>query len=335
MKVNTHIQKLAYPEYASLSSKSARVDLAQHKSRYQEHVYTLSQDKDLIKKIAQMENVEEENILITAGADGALHHIAETFLDEGKVAVIPLPAFGRFEFHTKITGAKPIFVKHKKFPHSFDLKIITKIAQNKKAELIFLANPNNPTGELIRKKHLKNFIQDNPSRLIAIDEVLVEDMRDSACELVNIYKNLIVIKSFSKLFEIPGLRVGYIVTNPQLRNLIGKNVSPYEISSLSLNFLKRLVFINTDLDKRKRELRQARDLLRKEISLSLSNTDASVALIKAEKGNSLFEYLLKHGILAVDGKMFRGLEKTNTVRVVINNVSDIKKLIRIIKKYNK
>lgn len=333
MKINKHIQKLEYPEHVGRPSISINLDLSQHTGRAEETNYLLSQDKEVLVIIARREKLEKECILLTAGADAALHHIAETFLDKGKIAIIPVPSFGRFEFHTKVVGAKPFFVKHTQFPHSFDLERITKIAQDKKAEFIFLANPNNPTGELISKKRLKKFIQDNADSLIVIDEVLVEEEKDSLSELVNTYNNLVVIKSFSKIFGVPGLRIGYILANPQLRNIIGKTVSPYEISSFSLHFLKTLLSKNKDLNKRKRELRQTRDLLREELPFSLSNTGASVGLIKAEKNNSLFEYLLKHGILTVDGKNFRGLEKTNMVRIIINSKKHIEKLIDIIKRY--
>lgn len=333
MKINKHVQKLEYPKYEGRYSISINLDLSQHTGRDGETNYVLSQDKEVLEIIARTEILKKENILLTAGADAALHHIAETFLDKGEIAIIPVPSFGRFEFHTKVVGAKPFFVKHTQFPHSFDLERITKIAQEKKGELIFLANPNNPTGELISKKRLKKFIQSNAGSLIVIDEVLVEEEKDSVSEFVNTYKNLVVVKSFSKIFGIPGLRIGYILANPQLRNIIGKTVSPYEISSLSLHFLKRLLSKNKDLNNRKRELKQARDLLKKELPLSLSNTRASVGLIKTEKNNSLFEYLLKHGILTVDGRNFRGLEKTNMVRIIINSKKHIEKLIDIIKRY--
>lgn len=335
MRVNTHIQKLNYPEYTDVSSKLKKIicDLSKHAGREEDYSYVFSQDKELIKRIAELENLKEENILITAGADAALHHIAETFLEKGKIAIIPVPSFGRFEFHTKVVGAEEIFVKHIKFPYSFDLEKVTRRAEEKNADVIFLANPNNPTGELIGKKHLKQFIKENANRVVVIDEVLIEDIKDSIGESVNEYKNLIVVKSFSKLFGLPGLRVGYILANPYILKIVGKAVSPYEISSLSLYALKKILLNKKYLIRAKTGSKKARTLLKKELPFIVSNTEASIGIIDGGNRSSLFDFLLKHGILTVDGKNFRGLEKTNTVRVIITNQKDVQELINIIKKY--
>lgn len=333
MKINRHIQKLEYPEYTNRSFGGVKVNLAQHKGRNDEYSYMVSQDKALIQGIARLEHLREANVLITAGADAALHHIAETFLDSGKIAVIPVPSFGRFEFHTKVVGAKMVFVKHSRFPYSFDLKQIEKVATETKATVIFLANPNNPTGELINKTRIKRFIEGNDRSLVVVDEVLIEKKRDSVAHFVSVYKNLIVVQSLSKLLGIPGLRIGYILANQELLRLIGRVVSPFEVGSLSLYTAKSLLREREYLSEREKELKEARNLLKARIELPLTNTDASVGLLEGLQGISLFEYLRKRGILTVDGKNFRGLEKTNTVRVVITSKKDIEELVRAVKKY--
>ena len=73
--------------------------------------------------------------------------------------------------------------------------------------------------------------------------------------------------------------------------------------------------------------------MKRSIALPLSNTEASVGLIDSNANISLFDYLLKHGILTVDGKNFRGLEKANTVRITINSKEDIERLIAVVNKY--
>ena len=127
MHINKHIQKLDNPEYANMPIPNVKINLAQHAGKDKLDDYILSQDKDLITNISKMEGVKGENVLITAGADAGLHHVAETFLDRGKIAVIPTPSFGRFEFHVKSTGAESIFVHHARFPFSFDLIYFLKL----------------------------------------------------------------------------------------------------------------------------------------------------------------------------------------------------------------
>lgn len=335
MKINKHIEKLDYPEYAKQIPGVPKVDLSTHKGKNSRYSYLLSQSEDILKKIAKIEGLRKENVLITAGADAALHHIAETFLDQGKTAVIPLPSFGRFEFHTKVVGAKAVFVRHVKFPYSFDLEKVTRIAKKRKASAVFLANPNNPTGELISKIQLKLFAKENSMRLVVVDEALIEEARDSVGKIVDSYSNLIIVKSLSKIFSVPGLRIGYLLANQVLLKSLAKTVSPYEVSSLSLLATKSLNFDSEYLAKRVEELKKARGLLKKKLTLPLSNTRASVGLIEGgvNQKPGLFDYLLKYGILTVNGRNFRGLEKTNTVRIIINSRRDIEKLIKVIKDY--
>lgn len=334
MKINKHIQELEYPEYANLTFKTVDVNLAQHGGRESKYSYTRAQDKTLIDRIARFENLKAENILITAGADGALHHVAETFLYQRKLAVIPIPTFGRFEFHTKIVGAKAIFVKHNKFPYSFDLKKITQVAKEKHADLIFLANPNNPTGDLIGKGVLKKFIRANRNCTVLIDEALIEETKDSCSEFVNAFQNLIVVKSFSKFLGVPGLRIGYVLGNRQLIRTLAKTVSPYEVSSLSLITAKKLLLDREYTNKRQKELKQVREYLKKKLRLPFSKTQAAVVLIDGDKKSvSLFEHLFKGGTLTVSGNNFRGLEKTNTVRIVINDARTIEKFVQVANNY--
>lgn len=332
MKINSYIQKLDYPEYTKLSFERGKVNLARHSGLVKKYDYILAQDKVLIERIAKRENLQKENVLITAGADSALHHIAEVFLTIGKVAVIPVPEFGRFEFHTKVMGAEAFFVRHTKFPYSFDLKKITRAVKQKQANVLFLANPNNPTGELFSKERLVSFIKANTQVLIVVDEVLVEERGDSVAGLVNKFSNLVVVKSFSKLFGLPGLRVGYILANSSLVKLISRTVSPYEVSSVSILLVKRILKAEKSLlVEKKKELQNARTYLKKRLKLPLTKTQAAVGLISSSSQSiSLFDYLLERGILTVVGRSFRGLEKTNSVRVVIESREDMKKLVAVL-----
>ena len=335
MHVNKHIKQLDYPEYANHSFVRVEINLAQHRGRGSVYNYMLSQDKELIQAIAKLEHLKKENVLLTAGGDSGLHHISETFLDFGKTAIIPTPSFGRFEFHAKVVGARVVFVKHSKFPYSFDLKRIGKTARETKASVIFLANPNNPTGELIHKTRIEKFIRENDHCLIAIDEILIENKRDSVAELVNKYKHLVVVQSFSKLLGIPGLRIGYLLACPELIKVLGKVVSPYEVSSLSLVAVKNLILDSRYINTRIEEIKEARNLLKAKLKLPLTNTDASVGLINGGSGSSLYSYMLKHGILTVSIKNFSGIDEINVVRVIIDDKKKIRKLIKVIGSYKR
>ncbi len=110
-------KNLEYPEYASAKEIKAKIDLSLSENEYHSeralermkkftevNLYKLSQDQELLELISEKLRVKKESILITAGCDCALHHIAETFLEMEDKVVIPIPCFGRYEFHTKVCG---------------------------------------------------------------------------------------------------------------------------------------------------------------------------------------------------------------------------------------
>lgn len=334
MNSNTHIQKLRYPEYAHATGVASVVNMAQHLGSEEQLAYTFAQDKKLLQILARQNKVGKDCLLLTAGADAALHHISETFLYKGKMSIIPLPAFGRFEFHTKVTGAQAFFVAHSRFPYSFDLSNITQVAKAKNASVIFIANPNNPTGEMIRKEILLRFVNDNAQSLVVVDEVLIENDTDSIVSYSKNCKNLVVVKSLSKLYKIPGLRIGYMVAHPACIALIGKTVSPFAISSLSIHSARKILMDKKSLQAVKKSMVRARELLKRSVQLPITDTHASVCLVDAgTRKVSLYDYLKKHGILTVDARSFRGLGGVNAVRVVLTDVTNVKKLIKALQEY--
>ena len=170
----------------------------------------------LCEKIAGNNNVKKENILVSAGSSFLLELITKyVSLDKGHI-IIPDPSFTIFapiaEFLGMSKSVIPLNDKKK-----IDL-VKMKSSIQKDTKLIYICNPNNPTGDLLSRAEIENFIKSIPDNIIVlVDEAYIEfTTQKSLSDLVDVYKNLIVTKTFSKLYGFAGARLGYAIGHPKM-----------------------------------------------------------------------------------------------------------------------
>ena len=170
----------------------------------------------LCEKIAGNNNVKKENILVSAGSSFLLELITKyVSLDKGHI-IIPDPSFTIFapiaEFLGMSKSVIPLNDKKK-----IDLEKMKNSIQ-KDTKLIYICNPNNPTGDLLSRAEIENFIKSIPDNIIVlVDEAYIEfTTQKSLSDLVDVYKNLIVTRTFSKLYGFAGARLGYAIGHPKM-----------------------------------------------------------------------------------------------------------------------
>lgn len=174
----------------------------------------------LCEKIAGNNNVKKENILVSAGSSFLLELITKyVSLDKGHI-IIPDPSFTIFapiaEFLGMSKSVIPLNDKKK-----IDLEKMKNSIQ-KDTKLIYICNPNNPTGDLLSRQEIENFIKSIPDKIIVLlDEAYIEfTTQKSLSDLVDVYKNLIITRTFSKLYGFAGARLGYAIGHPgTIKNL--------------------------------------------------------------------------------------------------------------------
>lgn len=207
--------------------------------------------------------VDAENIMITNGADEALDHITKCFIDENATAILPQPTYAMFKVLTEIMGGKTLVVPRKK-DYSIDVDLIRKNISTE-TKLIFVCSPNNPTGIITPNSDIEELLQEDIVVMVdeAYGEFAKESGQKSVLELLRGYDNLIVVKTFSKAFGMAGVRIGYIITNSSIMNLLNKirfpnsvGTIPVEMANLALenvgwmcSVIKKLVFERKRLEK--------------------------------------------------------------------------------------
>ena len=170
----------------------------------------------LCEKIAGNNNVKKENILVSAGSSFLLELITKyVSLDKGHI-IIPDPSFTIFAPIAEFLGmSKSVIALNDK--KKIDL-VKMKSSIQKDTKLIYICNPNNPTGDLLSRAEIENFIKSIPDNIIVlVDEAYIEfTTQKSLSDLVDVYKNLIVTRTFSKLYGFAGARLGYAIGHPKM-----------------------------------------------------------------------------------------------------------------------
>lgn len=293
--------------------------------------YSHTQDPELLRLISRRNKIPKDNITITAGCDGALRVLSQLLIHSKSNICIPVPSFGRYEFHTKVNKGNIHFFSSDQFPYQPDIqKLITFTKQNK-IDVLFLANPNNPTGTRIPCHEIELLLRKYKGYII-LDEALIISNRQSCRSLLEKYPKLIITRSFSKLFGLAGLRIGYVICSTEITSALRKLISPFEVSSVSI-LIAIAVLKNKryELNSRKR-IEHALKILNAFSSqhVKITPTESATALISYNKKTNLFYALIKSGIKTISCKDFRGLENTNCVRISVKDSASVRKLLKVV-----
>lgn len=197
----------------------------------------------LKQKISEKFDVDINQIILGNGSNDILDMVARTFLCEGREAIFSEYAFAVYPISTQAVGAtarisKALDSDHDENPYGHDLDAMAALI-NDKTSVIFIANPNNPTGTWLKSDELEQFISKVPENIIVVvDEAYFEYVQVSeypnAMKWLNQFPNLIVSRTFSKAYGLAGLRVGYAVCNEQVADLLNRVRHPFNVNTVSI-----------------------------------------------------------------------------------------------------
>lgn len=194
----------------------------------------------LKKALADKHLVDVKQITIGNGSNDILEILTRAFVTPEHEVIFSQHAFVVYPIVTQAVGAKAVVVPAKNWGHDLDAM---QQAITDKTRVIFIANPNNPTGTWLGKKELSSFLQAVPNNvLVVLDEAYFEFADNdlaaaeypNGIELGKQYPNLIVTRTFSKAYGLAGLRVGYSISNSQVADALNRVRQPFNVNSLAL-----------------------------------------------------------------------------------------------------
>ena len=288
-------------------------------------------------------SINKQNVVVGNGSTELMYLFAETFLKKGETALIPAPTFGEYESAVRKTGETPKFLKLSKSLNVQAVSFKTEISGA--AKIIFLCNPNNPTSMLIPKETLTDIIEKalEHDSLVFLDEDFLEFVEEekglTRIGKINAYPNLFILRSFTKIFGLTGLRVGYGIANEEIINVLSCAKIPWNVNCLAQTAAvaalkdEEHLYVTRELIKKEKAWLNAE--LGKFVSFKFSTPDANFFFINIRKSgltaSQLKSKLLKQGILIRDCTSFRGLDEFY-VRIAVKTRVENEQLIEALKR---
>jgi histidinol-phosphate aminotransferase len=289
----------------------------------------------LRQALAQKFSIPEGMVVLSNGADNLILMIANAFVDEGDEVVMAEPTFSVYTNVTQIMGGKPIKVKLKDFTHDLDT-MLKKV--NRKTKLVFICNPNNPTGTTVSQESFNHFLSRLPKRVILVlDEAYGDFVEDAfypnGLDYIKKKDQVIVLRTFSKVYGLAGLRIGYALGREDLVDCLYQVRDPFPVHRLAQ---VAAVAALKDEDHAIRSIQlvyEGRRYLYRELDrmgLSYVPSQANFIFIDFEKDSEeIFQAFLKEGIIIRPGKIWG---YPTFARVTIGRMEDNQKFIKALKK---
>ncbi len=290
----------------------------------------------LEEKLSKEYNLSPSNIVVGAGSVRLIDGIIQTFVGVDEEIIIFEKSFIAYQQLASAHKKKYIFAKQTDFVCSIE-NLFPLV--NKKTKVIFIANPNNPTGTIITHTQLKKLLENiSKNILVVIDEAYGEYVTDKnfpkSIELQKIHPNLIILRTFSKIYGLAGLRVGYAIANTKIANELKNSRIPFFFNSLSetaaLKALQDKKFIKQCAAKNAIE----RDFLYENIKKMKFNIVPSqsnflyIHFDSEDDKNIIFQKILQSNILICNLNIF-GQDKS--LRIGIGNRAINKKILKAIR----
>ncbi len=306
--------------------------------------YPEGSSKILREKIAQVYHIPYEEVIVGSGTDELIELVGKTYLSQDENIVVSEHAFIRYRMIGELMGCEVVSCPMKNYTH--DLVGMAKKV-NKKTKIVFIANPNNPTGTYNTSKELKEFlttlIKKSVSPIVVIDEAYYEyacQQKDypQSLKLRKLYPNMLILRTFSKVYGLAGLRVGYGISRKEIISDLDRVRPPFNVSTVAqyaavaalsdFQHVKKSVSL---VIKEKKFLYRQLEIM----GLKYIPSAANFVLIEVSpfKGQEVFNELLKFGVIV------RAMDEYNLpyhIRVTVGthkeNVVFINMLKKVLKK---
>lgn len=199
---------------------------------------------ELKKALADTYNVDVSNIALGDGSDELLQCLFNAICESGTKVVVMNPSFSMYSEYATIYRANPIKVDCN-FDFSFNLDNMLSAIKEHNPKLTVLCSPNNPTGIVLTKEEIEAILSET-SGLVLLDEAYIEFYGNGYIDLIKKYSNLMIIRTYSKLYAGASIRLGYAISNKDNIDLIDTVRSPYNVNTLT-QMLAKTIILNKDL----------------------------------------------------------------------------------------
>lgn len=267
------------------------------------HLYPDGGGYYLREAIAQKLGLERANVILGCGSNEVIEFIGKAFLSPGDEIITARHAFVVYKLMATLFGARTIEVPDPNFAHDLEAMAAAITPRTKE---VFIANPNNPTGTLVSQQEIDRFMERVPSEVVVVfDEAYYEFLPDppDTLKFVREGRNVVVLRTFSKIQGLANLRIGFGLARPDLIEVLQKTRQPFNVNGIAqAGALAGL--LDDEHQRRTRELTwEGRAYLEKAfavLGLEYVPSHANFILVRVGDGRAVFNELMKRGVIVRD-----------------------------------
>jgi histidinol-phosphate aminotransferase len=256
----------------------------------------------LKQALARRHGVDMAQVVLGNGSNDVLEMVALAFLGPGRAAVYSQHAFAVYPLATQARGARGIIAPAKDYGH--DLEAMARLLDDETC-VVWIANPNNPTGTIAAPAALEAFVRRVPEHIIVVideayNEYLPAEQRADTLKWLKGHPNLVVTRTFSKAYGLAGLRVGYALAHPSVADVMNRVRQPFNVNSIALvaaaAALEDMEFVARSYAANLQGLRQLREGVQ-QLGLDYIPSVANFLTVRVGRAPEIYKRLLRRGVI--------------------------------------
>ncbi len=310
-----NILKLDWNEATVLPSPKVRREIENFLANGRLNWYPDINNKKIVEMIAQYSRVATENVQYFSGSDDLHEYIIGTFTEPEDRALVVSPTYDNFRVAAESRGVSVRFHRLKE-PFDFQPDEFSAQVGKLKPKIVYICNPNNPTGTVYKTSEIKTLARSFPETLFIIDEAYYEFAKQSASGIAVEYGNIIISRTFSKAFALAGFRIGYAISSVENIRHLNKIRNPKNVTALSQiaamaaldDIAYTMSYVNEVLETKLWLRNKLEEIKGKYFDIISGGGNFILLKMKPEIKENLIRHLLKANIFVRDYKHVEGME---------------------------
>ncbi len=295
------------------------------------HIYPDGGSYKLRTAIAEKFGLEKGNVILGCGSNEVIEFIGHAFLKEGDNVITAEHAFLVYKLMAKVFGASTIEVPDPGYVHDLDAMAAAITPRTKE---IFIANPNNPTGTLVTQEQIDRFMAKVPDHVVVVFDEAYHEFLDNppdTLKYVREGRNVVILRTFSKIQGLAGLRIGYGLASKELIEVLQRTRQPFNINSMAQAGALAGILDDEHQAKTKHITDEGRDYLQAEfgkLGLEYVPSYANFVLVKVGDGNQVFKDMMDKGVIV---RAMAAYKLPEWVRISVGTMPQNQRCIEVLK----
>lgn len=304
---------------------------AMHEALGQAQLYPDGGGYKLRQAIAQKFGLEMGNVVLGNGSNEIIEFIGHAFLHPGASIVTAEHAFVVYKLMATLFGATTIEVPDPGFKHDLDAMAAAIAPETKE---VFIANPNNPTGTLVSEEEIDRFMDQVPPHVVVVFDEAYHEFLDEAPDTLKYIRqgrNVVILRTFSKIQGLAGLRIGYGLAPKDLAEVLQKTRQPFNANALAQAGALAGLLDDSHQERTRQVNEEGRAYLEatfSELGLEYVPSHANFVLVKVGDGDALFQKMLRKGVIV---RAMRAYKLPEWIRVSVGTMPQNEKFVRVLK----